>query len=81
MEMYFSGGVSTLVALMAAHRTGRNLPISATIDQGDIARIGPGHFVIVPADKPERVCEAYAEGWTVVDIRSDRRRPFGRSSR
>jgi hypothetical protein len=58
MEMYLSGGVSTLVALMAAHRTGRDLPIPTTFDQGETARIGPGNFVIVPTDKPEQFDEA-----------------------
>jgi hypothetical protein len=53
MEMYLSGGVSTLVALMAAHRTGRDVPIPTTFDHGDTVRIGPGNFAIVPTDKPE----------------------------
>jgi len=57
MEMYLSGGVSTLVALMAAHRTGRDLPIPATFDQGGIVRIGPGNLPIVPTDKPEQCDE------------------------
>ena len=43
-----------LVALMPAHRTGRDPPIRATFDQRDIARISPESFAIVPRDKPER---------------------------
>jgi hypothetical protein len=58
MEMYLSLGVSTIVALMAAHRTGKDLLIPATSDRGRIDRIGPGNFGIVPTDEPGQSGEA-----------------------
>ena len=54
MEMYLSVGVSTIAALIAAHRTGRDLPIPATFDQRDIACIDSEPFAIVPTDKRKR---------------------------
>ncbi len=42
MEIYLSVGVSTLVALMEAHRAdaGSNQTISAVFDRTEVARIG-----------------------------------------
>lgn len=51
MEIHLSLGVSTLVALMAAHRTGRDLLIPAPSDRGCI---GPANFGIGPTDKPRQ---------------------------
>jgi hypothetical protein len=60
MEMHLSLGVSTIVALMAAHRTGKDRPIPATSAQRDIACISLEAFSIVPTDKPKRFDQATA---------------------
>jgi hypothetical protein len=58
MKMYLSVGASTIAALMAAHRTGRDRPIPATLDQTDIALISPDPFAVMLTNEPERFYKA-----------------------